>query len=48
MDKPNANTKIPLNEIKGHLKNEVWINSDRIKYADQFLVTKFDEILTGL
>ena len=37
-----------LNEIKGHCKNEVWINSDRIKYADQFLLTKLDEIVTGL
>ena len=37
-----------LNEIKGHCKNEVWVNSDRIKYADQFLLTKLDEIVTGL
>ena len=37
-----------LNENKGHHKNEVWVNSDRIKYADQFLLTKLDEIVTGL
>ena len=37
-----------LNESKGHCKNEVLVNSDRIKYADQFLLTKLDEILTGL
>ena len=37
-----------LNEIRGHWKNEVWINSDRMNYPDQFLVTKLDEILTGL
>ena len=38
----------PLNESKEHLKNEVLVNSDRIKYADQFLLTKLDEIVTGL
>ena len=45
-----ARTKkaLPLNEIKGHCKNEVLVNSDRIKYADQFLLTKLDEIVTGL
>ena len=37
-----------LNESKGHHKNEVLVNSDRTKYTDQFLLTKLDEILTGL
>ena len=39
---------VALNETKAHCKNEVLINSDRVKYADQFLLTKLDEILTGL
>ena len=37
-----------LNESKGHCKNEVLVNTDRIKYADQFLLPKLDEILNGL
>ena len=39
---------ISLNETKAHPKNEVLVNSDRVKYADQFLLTKLDEIVTGL
>ena len=40
--------KRALNESKGHCKNEVLVNTDRIKYADQFLLPKLDEILNGL
>ena len=41
-------TVIPLNENKQHHKNEVLVNSDRVKHADQYLITNFDEIITGL
>ena len=37
-----------LNETKAHRKNEVLVNSNRVKHADHFLVTNFDEIITGL
>ena len=37
-----------LNENNPHRRNEVLVNSDRVKHADQYLITNFDEIIPGL